>query len=171
MVYHLWYGSPSSIRGTYLDSHRLPSGIVISYWITYGTASSENPSVQFRLPIILQCVFAIITIVLLLGLPETPRYLFKHDRSDRGRQILATIDGLEEDDPEISAQCAAIQMAIAEETEAGTSLWVALRNSGYHHTLRRLLLAMGLQMMQQLTGINAVIYYLFVLSYFPCPPA
>ena len=55
----------SRVRLISLEGWFITIGIVISCWITYGTASHPNAAIQFRTPIVLQAVVGLVTIVLL----------------------------------------------------------------------------------------------------------
>ena len=56
-------------------------GTLIAYWIDYGCTYGPHPFV-WRFPIAFQCVFALVVIVLMLRLPESPRWLEAHGRVD-----------------------------------------------------------------------------------------
>jgi sugar porter (SP) family MFS transporter len=137
-------------------------GIVISYWITYGTSSNTKAAIQFRLPIVLQAVFAIITLICLMRLPESPRWLLLRGRGDEAQEVLAMLDGPNTplDAQHIIDLRADIEAVIA--AEASTTIRDMFRNSPQKTSLR-LALGYGIQMMQQLTGINAVIFYVPIL--------
>ncbi|KAF8150749.1 general substrate transporter [Crassisporium funariophilum] len=138
-------------------------GITISYWITWGASKNPDPNLQFRTPIVLQAVFGIITAILLFGLPESPRYLMAKGRKEEALEVLALLEGEPASSPAVQQQYALINKAI--ETEAaglaahGKITWRDYFKGGKPQTFRRLCLAYGIQMMQQLTGINAVIFY------------
>ena len=53
----------------------------------YGMSYVDNEA-QFRFPIAFQIVFALATMVMMYFLPESPRWLVAHDRSDEARNIL-----------------------------------------------------------------------------------
>jgi len=145
-----------------LEGWFITIGIVIAYWITYGTSSSHNAAIQFRTPIALQAVFAIVTLICLLKLPESPRWLLLKQRGDEAQEVLAMLDGKDTpiDAPHIIEQRADIEEVIA--AESTTTIRDMFRN-GQQKTMLRLALAYGIQMMQQLTGINAVIFYVPIL--------
>lgn len=50
-------------------------GVMIAYWIDYGMSFVHGSSVQFRFPLGLQCMFALITLSGILVLPESPRWV------------------------------------------------------------------------------------------------
>jgi sugar porter (SP) family MFS transporter len=145
-----------------LEGWFITIGIVISYWITYGTSSSHNPGIQFRTPIVLQAAFAIVTLICLLKLPESPRWLLLKGRGDEAQVVLAMLDSpnTPTDAPHIVELRQDIEEVIA--AESSTTIRDMWRNSPQRTPLR-LALGYGIQMMQQLTGINAVIFYVPIL--------
>lgn len=50
------------------------SGVMTAYWVDYGM-SYESSDAQFRFPLALQVLFAILTFVGVLFLPESPRWV------------------------------------------------------------------------------------------------
>ncbi|GAO48299.1 general substrate transporter [Saitoella complicata NRRL Y-17804] len=134
-------------------------GIVISYWVTYGTAGVPDGAIQFRLPIVLQALFAIITLILIFGLPESPRWLMNCGREVEAREVIALLEGVPIESEECERQFNDIKVSLSAESQGGPIQFKEYFRGGEQQTFRRLLLAYGIQMMQQLTGINAVIFY------------
>jgi len=50
-------------------------GVMTAYWVDYGMSFVDHSSVQFRFPLALQCLFAVCTLVGILFLPESPRWV------------------------------------------------------------------------------------------------
>ena len=128
-------------------------GVMLSYWVDYGMSYVKNDS-QFRFPIALQIVFAIITFIGVAGLPESPRWLVAHDQHEKARQILWTVQrdakSMSQDDPRLSRTMAEIQGAIREEREAAqTGSFKAMLKNGEQKFMYRTLLGIGGQFMQQ----------------------
>jgi len=48
---------------------------MLSYWIDFGFSFLEPSTVSWRFPIALQILFALIILVFIMGLPESPRWL------------------------------------------------------------------------------------------------
>lgn len=138
-------------------------GVMLSYWVDYGMSYVLNDS-QFRFPLALQILFAIVTFFGVMVLPESPRWLIAHDRHDEARHILWAVQRdaktLSIDDEKLSRNMAEIQAAIKEEREAAKagSFKTMLKN-GEQKFLYRTLLGIGGQFMQQLSGINLITYY------------
>ncbi|KAK1144279.1 hypothetical protein N8T08_005692 [Aspergillus melleus] len=138
-------------------------GVMTAYWVDYGMSYVLNES-QFRFPIGLQILFAIVTFIGVLILPESPRWLVAHGRPDEARHVLWAIQPnareIEETDPVVNLDVAEIAQAVAEETSATEegSFKMVFKN-GPQRFFHRTLLGMGGQMMQQLSGVNLITYY------------
>lgn len=101
-----------SIRGrvTALQQFMLGIGAFIAGWISYGTFHL-NGSAQWRIPLGIQVVPAVILALLILLFPESPRWLIDHNREDEGLRTLARLhanDNIE--DPWVRAEFAQIQV-------------------------------------------------------------
>lgn len=64
-----------------------------------------------------------IVIVLVFGLPESPRFCYQHERNDEALQILSDVYGKPKDDPQILSEQMEILEAISVETENGGFKW------------------------------------------------
>ncbi|KAF9874709.1 hypothetical protein CkaCkLH20_07846 [Colletotrichum karsti] len=138
-------------------------GVALSYWVDYGMSYVSNDS-QFRFPLALQILFAVVTFFGVLVLPESPRWLIAHDRHDEARHILWAVEkdarSINENDPKLQRNLAEIQAAIREEREAAnTSSFKAMFKNGEQKFFYRTMLGIGGQFMQQLSGINLITYY------------
>ncbi|KAM9854273.1 proton myo-inositol cotransporter-like isoform 2-T2 [Aulostomus maculatus] len=89
-------------------------------------------------------------------LPESPRWLLQKGQSQQARQVLCRIRGGQDVDEEYDTIKASIE---EEEKAAGGGGLVILRILRHGPTRRALIVGCGLQMFQQLSGINTVMYY------------
>jgi sugar porter (SP) family MFS transporter len=137
-------------------------GTLIAYWIDYGCLYGPD-AFTWRFPIAFQCVFAFIVIVLMLQLPESPRWLLTHHREEEAATILAGLNGLRRDDPDVMLQMTVIKDAVRKAGGGGKVPTKLLFTNGKTQYLRRMLLGASSQFMQQLSGCNAVIYYFPIL--------
>ena len=99
----------------------------------------------------------------MLALPESPRWLLRKGKADAARDALSRLRGVPDRAEVVAAEYDEMQMAISAEAAAasakaaqtGGGLGV-LREAPIRHTL---LVCVTLQMLQQFSGINAVVYY------------
>lgn len=134
-----------------------------AYWVDYGM-SFVNSEAQFRFPLALQCLFALMTCAAIVSLPESPRWLVAHDRHDEARQVLWSVEKnarhITVDDDSVMRHLSEIQAAIEEERQAAHgSSYKALFKNGDQKFFFRTMLGVGGQFMQQLSGINLITYY------------
>lgn len=139
------------------------AGFSLSNWVTYGF-SFVGGGAAWRVPLAFQFLFIFILYATVPWLPESPRWLIAKGRVDEADQILADIEGMNIDDAFIITQSKDIQWAAEYERQNAVG-WLDLlrgRTGGKagNCTLRRLILGMGTQAMQQLSGINVTSYYL-----------
>lgn len=133
-------------------------GIEIAYWFDYGM-NFKGGAIAWRLPIAFQIVFALVVVLLVFGLPESPRYLYAHGRSEEALQVLCDVYDCAPDDPKILQEQGEILQALQLEQEHGEYKWSQLFKKDEVQTGRRVLLAYGAMFMQQVSGINLVVYY------------
>lgn len=131
-------------------------GIFLVYWIDYAFSTTTS-SYAWRVPVILQCVFLLAMLILIFIVPETPRWLAAHDRSDESLAVLRRLRAHQLDDATILGIHSDILRAVAEEQAIGSGSWKTLLKADRIHSRRRLLIACGIQAFQQLGGINALI--------------
>ncbi|XP_028304642.1 proton myo-inositol cotransporter-like isoform X1 [Gouania willdenowi] len=90
-----------------------------------------------------------------LFLPESPRWLLQKGFSQEASRVLSRIRGRSDVDEEFET----IKASIDEEKDSGGDGPVILRILNHGPTRRALIVGCGLQMFQQLSGINTVMYY------------
>ncbi len=126
-------------------------GLMIAYFVNYGFYFHEG-GVQWRFPLLFQLVFAAYIVVLTPFLPDTPRWLMRHDTShERGLLVLSKLRNRSTDDPEVQQEANGILEAIKVEAKEEGS-WASLFRSNGIAADRRFYLALGIQFMQQMTG-------------------
>ena len=135
-------------------------GLMLAYWINYGFYFVKN-SAQWRFPLAFQSVFAIYIVVVTTFLPDTPRWLMRQDGVDSPQRALAVLARLRNktaDEVSVVAEAEAIKHAVRLES-AEEGAWSDLFKSNGLQAHKRFYLALGIQFMQQMTGINIVTYY------------
>ncbi|CAH2275815.1 proton myo-inositol cotransporter [Pelobates cultripes] len=119
-------------------------------------AFSYLPRDGWRYMFGLSAVPAILQFLGFLFLPESPRWLIQKGQTQKARRVLSQIRGNQNIDEEYDGIKNSID---EEEKETGAGGPIIYRMLIYPPTRRALLLGCGLQMFQQLAGINTVMYY------------
>jgi Sugar (and other) transporter len=131
------------------------AGFSLSNWVTYGFSFLDGP-ISWRFPLAFQLIFIIILYATVPWLPESPRWLIAHEYEDEAFTILADLEDKDENDAWILTQHKEIVYAVQYERANAVSWGQLLRGKtgekGGTKTIRRLLLGMGSQAMQQLSG-------------------
>lgn len=109
---------------------------------------------SYRIPIAVQFAWSIVLIVGLLILPETPRYLIKSNHFDKAAVSLGRLRRLPPDHPAVQDELGEIQASHNFEMSIGKASYRDCFRGG-NSMLKRTLTGMGLQALQQLTGLFA----------------
>lgn len=138
-------------------------GTCLAYWIDYG-ASYGPPDLTWRFPIAFQIIFALIISIPMYYLPESPRWLLTHERYEEADIVISALRGYELDSAETALERDVIVDSIrASGGFAKSTPFKTLFTNGKTQHFRRMLLGAGSQLMQQIGGCNAVIYYFPIL--------
>jgi hypothetical protein len=175
--------APPEVRGALVGLQQLAitTGIMISFWIDYGTqyiggVGAGQSDTAWLLPLCLQLVPAVLLGVGMIFMPFSPRWLEHHGREADARKTLASLRGLPQDHElieleymEIKAQSLFEKRTVAERFPhlADGSAWSVIKLQfvaigSLFRTMpmfRRVMLATVTMFFQQWTGINAVLYY------------
>jgi len=140
--------APARARGALVSVNQLAivTGILLAYfvnWIFAGTGPAN-----WRWMFAMGAVPSVLFFLLLLGVPESPRWLVKNGREDEARRVLTRAD---------NAEAAAAGLHDIKDT-------LALEEGSFRELFRPafrrpLLIAIVLAIFQQITGINAILYY------------
>jgi sugar porter (SP) family MFS transporter len=157
--------SRTSNRGLLIciEGGTIAFGTVIAYWIDFG-ASYGNDDLVWRFPIAFQCLFGLFIIAGMSFLPESPRWLFTQERYEDGEKVIAALMDQPVDSHDVQLQKNIILDSIRASGQAGKNTPMsAVFTGGKTQHFRRMLLGVSSQLMQQVGGCNAVIYYLPIL--------
>ncbi|KAJ5426158.1 hypothetical protein N7465_001228 [Penicillium sp. CMV-2018d] len=149
--------APKWIRGFIVGSYQfaITVGLLIASVINNAT-HNRNDSGSYRIPIAVQFAWSIILVVGMLILPETPRYLVKRDNIKAAASSLSRLRRLPEDHEAVRQELAEIQANHQYEATLGESGYIDCFRG---NLLKRLITGCALQGLQQLSGINFIIYY------------
>ncbi|GJN93416.1 hypothetical protein Rhopal_006471-T1 [Rhodotorula paludigena] len=135
-------------------------GVMLAYWVDYSLRNDQTDA-QWRLPLALQVAFALITVSLIVFLPESPRWLAARGRVTEARDVLWRLDGIPDEKARtISVDVQLNEILVAIESERAASKgFTTVFTMGEQRFFHRVLLGMGSQFMQQISGINLITYY------------
>ena len=138
--------SPVKIRGRLVSINQvaLTSGIVMSYLVDYALADIQG----WRWMLGLAAVPAAILAVGMFWLPESPRWLVSKNLIDSARTVLERIRRTKD----VGTELDDIQSSLAVRSGSWRDLFTPLIRPA-------LIVGVGLAILQQITGINTVIYY------------
>lgn len=150
-----------SIRGriTALQQFMLGIGALVASWVSWGAHQNlGGSSAQWRVPLAIQIVPALVLAALILLFPESPRWLIDHGKTQKGHEVLAKLHAHGNmNDPFVLAEFEQIQQSIAFEHEHEAKSYLELFKS--RSAFRRLFLCVALQASVQMTGVSAIQYY------------
>ncbi|TFY83831.1 hypothetical protein EWM64_g200 [Hericium alpestre] len=156
--------SSAAKRGSFImiEGSLIAFGIMISYWIDFALFWAGSSSAQWRVPIALQILFALLMILGIFYLPESPRWLVKHGRDAEALAVISALDDKHHTDPEVQQIYHGIREVVIMEDVQKASLG-ELFHGGPTQNFRRAALGVIVQCFQQITGINIITYYATVL--------
>ncbi|GAB2224729.1 hypothetical protein Drorol1_Dr00005499 [Drosera rotundifolia] len=152
--------SPARIRGALVSTNGLliTGGQFLAYLINLGFTQVKG---TWRWMLGVAAVPALVQFVLMLSLPESPRWLYRKDKVSQAEAILSRIYPTEQVEEEMNALKQSIENEIAEEGEIGEgNIFTRVRKALGNKIFRRGLHAgITVQVAQQFVGINTVMYY------------
>jgi len=146
--------SPAKIRGRMVSVNQFAiiSGMLIVYFINYYIAGlgdeAWNVENGWRLMFGSESIPAVLLLVLLFFVPESPRWLTKQGQKDKALEVLSKVDGAEYAETEMQM----IEENLSHESGSLSQLFTPKM---------RVVLIIGvvLAVLQQVTGINVFLYF------------
>jgi MFS family permease len=133
--------APPNVRGVLVNVHGalLIFGFALSNWVGFGFYHID----QWRAPFAFQCLPSILLLLIIIKLPESPRWLIMKDRTDEAALILQKLHTPAEAQVEVSQ----IRHQIAIDRGLESSYWSLLSKPSYRkRTFMTLFLTVGIQM-------------------------
>lgn len=149
--------APKWIRGAIVGAYQwaITIGLLLAAIVDNATANRMDTG-SYRIPIAVQFAWAIILIGGMLILPESPRYLIKRGKDADASRALGRLRRLSADHPAVQAELAEVRANHEYEMSLGKASYLDCFRGDM---VKRQLTGMGLQALQQLTGINFIFYY------------
>lgn len=140
--------APARIRGRLVSLNQMAivTGILLAYFINWVLSFGGEESWRWMFAV--AAVPSVLFLFALFFVPESPRWLVETGQPGTALEVLARIGGRSE----AYRQLDDIQKVIAEEIGTFADLW----RPGMR---RALLVGVGLAVLQQITGINTVLFY------------
>ncbi|CAI7615864.1 unnamed protein product [Penicillium viridicatum] len=149
--------APKWIRGTIVGAYQLAItiGLLLAAIVNNATKDRDDTGC-YRIPIAVQFAWAIILVVGMLILPETPRFLIKQDRYEEATKALARLRRMDMNDPAVVAELAEVQANHEYEMRLGKATYIEIVRGSLG---KRLATGCAVQGLQQLAGVNFIFYY------------
>ncbi|MBL8905601.1 MAG: sugar porter family MFS transporter [Rhizobiales bacterium] len=155
--------APAAWRGRFVSAYQLAItiGIFLAYLIDQLLAATDH----WRLMLGIAAIPGLLLVIAMALAPESARWLAKNGRGDAARRVLDRLDP----DADNAPALAAIESGLRSEVKSAS--WRDIFAPAWR---KPLFVALGLAVFQQITGINAIIYYadeIFARAGFATPEA
>ncbi|KZP07920.1 general substrate transporter [Athelia psychrophila] len=140
---------PKHMRGRVICCFQLftSGAIALGFFVCYGTIKIQS-SMSWRLPFAISAFVGLGVALTVPFLPFSPRWLVTHGRSDEAQRVLNLITGPEDDDER--------RELLAVSPSGDSAGWLDIFDEGVRG---RTILGAFLNVLQQLSGIDFVLYY------------
>ncbi|KAI9277141.1 general substrate transporter [Phascolomyces articulosus] len=157
--------APKEIRGRIVAVQQwsITWGIMLSFWIQYGAqySSGDSYTAAFRIPWAIQAVPAILLLAGMWAFPFSPRWLADQGRMEEAIKVLADIHGGGDINHErVQMEIQEIEAVIKFDREQASHRYADILKPQYAY---RASLGICLQIWQQLTGMNIIMFYVVLL--------
>lgn len=156
--------APRAIRGGLTGLYQLfiTLGIMLAFWINYGSNQHINGHGQYLVPLAMQGLPAVLLLLGMLFCNESPRWLAKQDRWEEARATLCRVRNLPSNNPYVENEFQDIvqQLEYERQLVSGSNFFDLLKEMWLiAGNRKRAIISIFLMICQQMTGTNAINYY------------
>ncbi|KAF7424377.1 hypothetical protein PC9H_009684 [Pleurotus ostreatus] len=151
--------APPKIRGFLvgMTQQMIGIGFIVANWVGYGCQYIDSDA-SWRLPLGLQMAPAFLLLVGIQFLPNSPRWLLEVGRDDEAKEVVYQLHGTtpqarDAADVEFKEMSETIKAEVFVRSRKLSDLWAT------RAMLRRTLVAVGVQVFGQFSGINVINYF------------
>ncbi|KAF4571348.1 hypothetical protein EYR36_008677 [Pleurotus pulmonarius] len=151
--------APPKIRGFLvgMTQQMIGIGFIVANWVGYGCQYIDSDA-SWRLPLGLQMAPAFLLLVGIQFLPNSPRWLLEVGRDDEAKEVVYQLHGTtpqarDAADAEFKEMSETIKAEVFVRSRKLSDLWAT------RAMLRRTLVAVGVQIFGQFSGINVINYF------------
>ena len=167
--------APRAIRGLLLGFYQLfeTMGAMVAFWIDYGALLHIKGNSSYIVPLAMQSLPPFLLFCSIIFCNESPRWLARQDNWDKATKVLSSVRQLPPSHEYVQAELMEMRAQLEEErskTDGGSGfmalnreMWLVPGNR------KRALLSIGLMVCQQMTGTNAINYYVSYVLRSPRP--
>jgi MFS family permease len=114
--------APKSVRGSMTATYNLMivASLMIAFWINYGVSrwhGADHDDSQWRVSMGMQLIPGALMCLMVLFVPETPRYLINHNKGERGMKNLVKLRKLPAEHSYIQTEYQEIEAQVRSEQE------------------------------------------------------
>ncbi|KAJ5309362.1 uncharacterized protein N7443_001823 [Penicillium atrosanguineum] len=175
--------APAELRGSLVSLQQLAItfGIMVSYWIGYGTnyiggTGAQQSNAAWLVPICIQILPALGLGVGILFMPPSPRWLMTKGREEESLAVISQIRSLPSDNELVQLEYLEVKAqhrfevetlaarfpqyhvpGLMNQTKLGFQEYVSLLTN--RSLFKRVLVAVFIMVFQQWSGVNAILYY------------
>ncbi len=142
--------SPPQFRGRLvaITQFNIVLGILLAYLSNYGVAQMSYGDIEWRVMFGIEALPAVIFLALMFATPRSPRWLVAQGRSEAAAQVLKMVGAAD-----VQRELREIEESLAETAAASNE---PLLQPKYRRSVQ---LAVAIATFNQLSGINALMYY------------